>query len=136
LFKTDDKPSSPVVATPITPIATPTTPKTPVPQKDLQAELFDFDPFAEQFAIAFISEFSNRISDLIMNLVIFYKSDWAGVCSGAVLIIGYVLANISTEMRTRVNLRHTCAGMISLLKSPSPLIREKTGKVLGMLHEA
>ncbi|KAL0491454.1 maestro heat-like repeat-containing protein [Acrasis kona] len=103
---------------------------------ELSAELVDFDVFAEKFAKIFIKEFPNRISDLVMNLVVFYKSDWAGVCAGAVLIIGHLLANINSEMRARVNLRHTCAGLISLLRHQNPLIREKAGKVMGMLHEA
>jgi len=103
---------------------------------DLSTELLDFDVFAEQFAKVFIEEFSNRISDLVMNLVVFYKSDWAGVCAGAVLIIGHLLANINEEMRGRVNLRHTCAGLVSLLRHSNPLIREKASKVMGMLYEA
>jgi hypothetical protein len=134
VFKTDELPPTSTLSP-----TTPTTPKAKTPailQPALQAELVDFDQFSEQFALTFIAEFPNRISDLVMNLVIFYKSDWAGVCAGAVLIIGYILANINNDMRGRVNLRHTCSGMISLLKSPSPLIREKASKVMGMLYES
>jgi hypothetical protein len=142
LFKTESRPSSPVAPITVTPVSTtPTSAKsptsgTPTTTKALEGELIDFDAFAEQFATTFITEFPNRISDLVMNLVVFYKSDWAGVCAGAVLIIGYVLANINNDMRGRVNLRHTCAGLVTLLKSQSALIREKTSKVLGMLHES
>jgi len=96
----------------------------------------DFDEFSQVFAKTWIQEFPERISDLVMNLVVFYKSEWHTVCASACLIIGHLLANLTQEQKSRVNLRHTCHGLTELLKSPSPLIREKVSKMLGLLYEA
>nr|CAG4715342.1 unnamed protein product [Naegleria fowleri] len=96
----------------------------------------NFDEFAEIFAKTWIREFPERVSDLVMNLVVFYKSEWHTVCACAVLIIGHLLANLSQDQRSRVNLRHTTQGLTELLKSPSSLIREKASKMLGLLYEA
>jgi hypothetical protein len=102
----------------------------------LKLESFEFDDFAEKFAEIWVKEFPERISDMVMNLNIFFKSDWVGVTAGACLITGYIISKVNDDQRQRVNLRHTCTGMIALLRSPSPLIREKVSKVLGLMYQA
>jgi len=102
----------------------------------LQLELVDFDEFSEKFAAVWVKEFPDRISDIVMNLVVFFKSDWAGVTAGSCLITGHIIAKINSDQKQRVNLRHTCTSMVALLKSPSALIREKVSMVLGLMFEA
>lgn len=102
----------------------------------LQQEMIDFDIFAEKFADVWVKEFPDRISDLVMNLVTFFKSDWHTVTAASCLITGFILAKINNEQKQRVNLRHTCTGMVALLRSPSALIREKVSKILGLMYEA
>jgi hypothetical protein len=96
----------------------------------------DYDKFAEEFAALWISQFRERISDMVTMLVLFFKSEWETVCAGACLIVGYILSKLNEEQLARVNLRHTCTELVSLLRSQSKLIREKAGKVLGLLHKA
>ncbi|KAL9646130.1 hypothetical protein ABK040_008008 [Willaertia magna] len=96
----------------------------------------NIDEFAPIFAKVWIQEFPDRISDFVMNLVVFYKSEWHACCAAACLFIGHILANLSQEQKQRVNLRHTCQGLIDLLKSPSTLVREKVSTMLGLLFEA
>ncbi len=106
------------------------------PKAALQLELIDFDDFAEKFAAVWVKEFPDRISDMVMNLVIFFKSDWAGVTAGSCLITGHIISKINADQKQRVNLRHTCTSMVALLRSPSALIREKVSMVLGLMFEA
>lgn len=96
----------------------------------------DIDKFADDFAGTWVKEFPERISDIVMLFVVFYKSAWDGCTTGAVLITGHMIAKIGVEQRKRVNLKHTCLGLVGLLKSPSAIIREKSAKILGLLYEA
>jgi hypothetical protein len=96
----------------------------------------ELDKFTDEFAATWVKEFPERISDMVMHLVLFYKSSWDGCVTSATLITGHIIAKISDDQRKRVNLKHTCTGLVGLLKSPSSIIREKAAKILGLLHEA
>ncbi len=95
----------------------------------------NFDVFAEQFAEIWVKDFADRISDLVQNLNVFFKSDWVGVCKASCLITGYILAKINDDQKRRVNLKHVCTGLVGLLKRNSPIIREKAAKMLGLLYQ-
>lgn len=96
----------------------------------------EYDEFAESFAEVFVAEFPNHISDLVMNLNVYFKHDeWFGVVKASCLLTGYILSKINEDQRKRVNLRHTCSGLVALLKRSNAGIREKASKMLGLLYE-
>jgi len=96
----------------------------------------EFDKFSQDFAITWIKEFPNRVSDMVTALVIFFKSDWVSIVSGSALITGYILANCGQDLRQRTNLRHSCSALVLLLKNQKTLVRDKAAKVLGLMFES
>uniref|UniRef100_A0A7S1PFF5 Uncharacterized protein n=1 Tax=Percolomonas cosmopolitus TaxID=63605 RepID=A0A7S1PFF5_9EUKA len=96
----------------------------------------NFEQFAKDFSVTWVEDFPERISEMSMNTVLFFDSQWPDLAAGACYLLGYMIAAMNDEQKQRINLRHNCGAIIKLLRSQHVQIREAAGKVLGLLDEA
>lgn len=96
----------------------------------------NFPDFAKDLANKWVHCFPTRVNDMIMALILYFKTPWPSVCSIAALFLGNIISQLSDLDRARVNLEQACSALIGLLSATSPEVRLSAALVLGDLHTA
>eukprot|EP00708_Paratrimastix_pyriformis_P004512 GAFH01003399.1.p2 GENE.GAFH01003399.1~~GAFH01003399.1.p2 ORF type:complete len:289 (-),score=121.91 GAFH01003399.1:83-949(-) len=104
--------------------------------EELEADgALEFDPFARALSGVLITSFPGQLNYYSTALVTFFQSKWISLKTGALLLCGYLLANLPTTERYRIGIDHVCPALVELLRDQSPQVRLKLANILSLLYD-
>jgi len=100
----------------------------------LEDAALHYGEFINDLSKVMTQDLSDKINFYIMGGVTFFKSHWPEIRSNAAMLIGFILGNMSSEVRTGVSKEHVCSALVLLLKDQEPEVRIKAAEAMSRLH--
>jgi hypothetical protein len=94
-----------------------------------------FDHFVSEMGPAVVKLHPDRLRGYLDGTVWYFTSRWNVVRGNASIFLAHLLASATADDRRKINVNANVSALIKMLDQPTPEVRAKAAKGLGLLHE-